>query len=230
VITPGTWTFSLAAYNVSTIQYKGDENAGGYDACCDFVANGNCTRRPPPPTGGQGGPAEICAPGEGGCSSDNDRRGGAAARAQLGPEGKLDWDYASHDCPLPADFSAAVSRPLHRMEAGRWALTLALRGPTREELACIAAAFEVQPGELNVKAAKTHGGGGVDDGGAGAGEEGTGADGANGGDGEGGGESSAGAGSGDGGGGGGGGAVGEEKLVGPVSFEFVRRGLHIRRR
>eukprot|EP01050_Picozoa_sp_SAG11_P004363 SAG11_NODE_278_length_11284_cov_202.732231_3_plen_103_part_00 len=26
-------------------------------------------------------------------------------------------------------FSAAVSRPLHRMAAGRWALTLALRGP-----------------------------------------------------------------------------------------------------
>ena len=146
--------------NVSTIQYKGDEKTGGYDACCDFMASSNCTRRPPPLPTAEGMPA-ICGPGEGEGSCGQSSGRSAAWQAELGPADRLEWDYLSHDCPLPEVFSGAVTRPLHRMEAGRWAATLSLRGPGREELACLAAAFDVHPGELNAKAGGGGGGGGA---------------------------------------------------------------------
>lgn len=42
------WTVALGVKGVSSIQYQGDEKlGGGYDACCDFVADSNCVLRPP---------------------------------------------------------------------------------------------------------------------------------------------------------------------------------------
>ena len=39
------WRVALAHADASTIEYKGDESAGGFDVCCDFVKGSRCVLR-----------------------------------------------------------------------------------------------------------------------------------------------------------------------------------------
>ena len=218
---PGAaYTFALGAEGISTIQYHGDDRAaagaGGYDVCCDFLVDSACVRRPA---------STLPAVGSGAAEGE----GGAAAGEESPPPepgwgestGGPDWSklYEAHDCPVSEVFSASVSRPLHVMAAGRWAVTMSIRDREGTELACVGAAFDVA--EADLKRAE-EGSGQPTDGSASAGD-GTGQqtqqDGAN---------SDATA---DGGGSGAGGknergAPESEGLVGPTSFEFLERGVY----
>ena len=137
------WTLALGAQNVSTIQYHGDKARHGYDVCCDFVANSRCVRQHP--------------------ALDSEADAGATAGATGTPPDP--WTYAAHDCPVPAAFTAEVSRPLHVMRSGQWAATISIRDGAGLELACVAAAMVVNssdvaaPAEDNLAPANGDGGG-----------------------------------------------------------------------
>ena len=147
---PGaTWTFALGAKNESTIQYHGDEEAGGYDACCDLRKDSDCVRRRVEPALGDRSVVDSDAKETGACRTDGvdpDGRqcenGDAVAKP---PKGVV---YESHDCPLGDIFSTEVSRPLHVMAPGLWAATLSLRNAEGTELACVAAAMTVLEEEV----------------------------------------------------------------------------------
>lgn len=136
---PGaTWTFALGAKNISTIQYHGDEEAGGYDACCDLRKDSVCVRRR----------VEPIPPLEDGRSLGSDQkktssagRGSECADSPITPPKGVAYD--SHDCPMGDVFTTEVSRPLHVMAPGLWAATLSLRSSDGTELACVAAAMTV---------------------------------------------------------------------------------------
>ncbi len=142
---PGTtWTFALGAKNVSTIQYHGDEDVGGYDACCDLRKDSDCVRRRVEPATSLGNGRASSNPEQPTCGTDG-----------MTPDGRqcIDSDvpvkppkgvvYESHDCPLGDIFSTEVRRPLHVMTPGLWAATLTLRNAEGTELACVAAAMNV---------------------------------------------------------------------------------------
>ena len=144
---PGsTWTFALGAKNVSTIQYHGDEEAGGYDACCDLRKDSVCVRRRVEPVpslaNGRSPGSDQKQTGDG-----TSRSGGAGSETRecadspiTPPKGVA---YDSHDCPMGDVFTTEVSRPLHVMAPGLWAATLSLRSSEGTELACVAAAMTV---------------------------------------------------------------------------------------
>ena len=155
---PGaTWTFALGAKNVSTIQYHGDEEAGGYDACCDLRKDSDCVRRrvEPAPSLGDGRAGsdgmETDACRTDGVDPDGRQRENSDVLVKP-PKGVV---YKSHDCPLGDVFSAEVSRPLHVLAPGLWAATLSLRSAEGTELACVAAAMTVL--EEDVKKTDTNG-------------------------------------------------------------------------
>mmetsp|Transcript_61115 Transcript_61115/g.182023 ORF Transcript_61115/g.182023 Transcript_61115/m.182023 type:complete len:236 (+) Transcript_61115:10-717(+) len=53
--------------------------------------------------------------------------GGGAGGASPSPwHGLRDAHYVTHDCPLPSEFNASVSKPLHLKSAGEWAAVLLL--------------------------------------------------------------------------------------------------------
>eukprot|EP01045_Picozoa_sp_COSAG04_P026463 COSAG04_NODE_3677_length_2611_cov_1.453025_1_plen_402_part_00 len=213
---PGAaYTFALGAEGISTIQYHGDDRAaagaGGYDVCCDFLVDSACVRRPA---------STLPAVGPGAAEGE-----AAAAAGEESPTPEPGWGestggpdwlklYEAHDCPVADVFSASVSRPLHVMAAGRWAVTMSIRDREGTELACVGAAFEVAEADLK-RAEESSGqptdGGAGDDTGQQTQQDGH--------------ESDATA-----GGGAGGkseqGAPEPEGLVGPTSFEFLERGVY----
>ena len=99
VLPPGaTWKFALGAKDVSTIQYHGDEEAGGYDACCDLRKDSACVRRAAEatPALGDGGGANdrssegYCSPdaaAAGQCEDDRGSAGGGGGGADGGGDG-----------------------------------------------------------------------------------------------------------------------------------------------
>mmetsp|Transcript_57767 Transcript_57767/g.161137 ORF Transcript_57767/g.161137 Transcript_57767/m.161137 type:complete len:386 (-) Transcript_57767:71-1228(-) len=121
------WDLAFGAKGLSSIHYHGDERAGGYDVCCDFVQNSSCVR----------------APARRACNTDPDGVEvctGSADALQLGGNAS---QYSVHDCPLSREFTAAVRKPLHRDEVGQWGAALQLRDGDGNELACVAIALEV---------------------------------------------------------------------------------------
>ena len=114
----------------STIQYHGDRDLGGYDACCDFVSPSRCRWK-----------RELAASAEHNASADDPGVGGAEAGAtvegaggsgagthhgqqpqHLSPQQQARLArYAEHDCPVSGLFTVEVSRPLHVRRDGRWA-------------------------------------------------------------------------------------------------------------
>ena len=168
-----TWTFALGAKDVSTIQYHGDERAGGYDACCDLLKDSRCVRRPAasptPALEGDVGDGEDnsadCSPedaasgqcnssgggdGQPGRAEEGGEEGGWERAAQQGPFLRPDGStpYEAQDCPMGSTFRTEVGRPLHVMSPGLWAATMSLRSAERVELACVAAAMEVLEEDL----------------------------------------------------------------------------------
>lgn len=140
---PGaTWTFALGAKNISTIQYHGSEEAGGYDACCDLRKDSVCVRRSaesvPSASDGSAGRAGPC--GQGNVDSDA-RQCTDSDISHKPPKGVV---YESHDCPMGDVFSTEVSRPLHVMAPGLWAATLSIRSAEGSEIACVAATLLVR--------------------------------------------------------------------------------------
>lgn len=116
--------------STSTIQYHGDRDLGGHDACCDFVSPSRCRWK-------RELAAEVDAAGDAGAGATHQAgagRGYAEHSASEGDGGQMLHltpqqharlgRYAQHDCPVPGLFTAKVSRPLHIMRGGRWAAVL----------------------------------------------------------------------------------------------------------
>ena len=245
-----TYTFALGAKDVSTIQYHGDERAGGYDACCDLLKGSRCVRRPaasltPALEGGssEGGENEPdCSPenaASGQCSSSSSDSGSGG---QAGDSDEAnDWEHAApklaftrpdgstpyeiHDCPMGDAFRTEVTRPLHVMSPGLWAATMSLRTPEGAEIACVAAAVEVLEEDLKrqetLNTTTTEAGDGGE-GGSQSSDSGSGATG------EGGGGTASGGDAEKTGGDSSAEAGGSQKagLVGPESFEYLARGIY----
>eukprot|EP00928_Gymnodinium_smaydae_P054922 TRINITY_DN38604_c0_g1_i1.p1 TRINITY_DN38604_c0_g1~~TRINITY_DN38604_c0_g1_i1.p1 ORF type:complete len:432 (-),score=90.04 TRINITY_DN38604_c0_g1_i1:113-1408(-) len=117
--TGGSWTLAFGLKGVSTVHYKGDESAGGYDVCCDFHVPSRCQRRPVNES------ARSCQGADASSCSANDEGG----------------SYLVSDCPLPSSFGARVRRPLHLNVTGQWGAALQVRDTSGNEVACVAFAF-----------------------------------------------------------------------------------------
>ena len=127
------WRLALSHANASTIEYRGDETAGGHDVCCGFVRGSRCVLRPRDDTVAMLN-ASVVAPD---------------ARPPAWFE-QRDAHYAAHDCPLPAGpLNASLNKPLHLKQAGRWAAVLLLLdgaasgGADPAPTACVSLLFHV---------------------------------------------------------------------------------------
>lgn len=117
----GLWKFGLLAKDVSSIEYSGAD--GGYDMCCKFLKDTQCTFKPY---------SEL------------------VAQHQAHTDGAWDASYVQHDCPLKADhvYTGVVDKPLHVSADGLWAAVVELSDEAGKEFACAAATFRVLGGEL----------------------------------------------------------------------------------
>ncbi|CAE7202630.1 unnamed protein product, partial [Symbiodinium necroappetens] len=120
----GSWTFAFGLKNASTVHYRGDERARGYDVCCDFVQDSRCQRRPA---------SNISVP-EPKCQKDS------ATKCHEGTS-NLSSLYSTSDCPLPPLVTASVRRPLHLNMTGQWGAALQVKDASGEEVACVAFAL-----------------------------------------------------------------------------------------
>eukprot|EP01062_Namystynia_karyoxenos_P049487 TRINITY_DN37917_c0_g1_i1.p1 TRINITY_DN37917_c0_g1~~TRINITY_DN37917_c0_g1_i1.p1 ORF type:complete len:492 (+),score=130.57 TRINITY_DN37917_c0_g1_i1:181-1476(+) len=113
-----SWAAALSGPEGAEVLYHGERSAhGGFDVCCDLVANSSCARVSAPL------PEEHLRPA---LAGDARRR-----------------RYAAHDCPLPSAFVAEVTKPLPVPRPGLWHAVLLLReGPDLTEVACVAAAVQ----------------------------------------------------------------------------------------
>lgn len=110
---PGsTWSMGIGLSGVSSIEYKGNEENGGYDVCCDLVADSKCKRAPLPYN-----VTTTDVPSEG--------------RA-LNVE-----PYIVHDCPIKLPSTFRVHKPLHIAEVGDWGVTFSLWAEGGSDLACV---------------------------------------------------------------------------------------------
>jgi len=122
----GSWTLAFGLKGVSTIHYHGDENAGGYDVCCDFQMGSQCLRRPLAHTG-----TGVADDGEEACAVDRGRCSHATGGG----------GYLKSDCPLPHRFTILVRRPLHLNTTGQWGAALQVSDALGQKLVCVALAF-----------------------------------------------------------------------------------------
>jgi len=142
----GSWDFAFGLWGTSTIHYRGDEQSGGYDICCDFMVNSKCQRRPSVGgSGGTSGKSESVS-----TQSEEESDSCLKARAeQQRNDGKGDsassdcvnGPYLVSDCPLAHNVSVKVRRPLHLNITGQWGAALQVRSATGDDVACVALAF-----------------------------------------------------------------------------------------
>ena len=98
------WRIALAAENASTIEYKGDSGAGGYDVCCGFVRGSRCELR------GRDEVVELLTQqAENGTTSFQSPTASVALVSTGGQQPQpverawhqlRDVHYRAHDCPL----------------------------------------------------------------------------------------------------------------------------------
>ncbi|CAK0806225.1 unnamed protein product, partial [Prorocentrum cordatum] len=136
----GSWTFAFARKGVSTVHYRGDEKAGGYDVCCDFLKDSKCVRN----TGIQH------TKGADGKLRSSESPGPRSPQVQASSQnGSL--PYQTSDCPFARDretLTFRVRKPLHKDLGGQWGGAVQVFNERREEVLCVALALQAGPPHL----------------------------------------------------------------------------------
>ena len=124
------WRVALAHADASTIEYKGDNGAGGFDVCCGFVRGSTCVLRPRDEAVAWldekvSWHARVDAAGHALVHAADHER---TRRSTLAWHEQREAHYVRHDCERPWPrgglLNASVSKPLHLKAAGSWAAVL----------------------------------------------------------------------------------------------------------
>lgn len=139
----GSWTFAFARKGVSTVHYRGDEKAGGYDVCCDFLKDSKCVRK-----------TRVQRKQEADDKlGSTDPPGPRGTQLQESSPNATSL-YQTSDCPFARDqetLTFRVRKPLHKDLGGRWGGAVQIFNERREEVLCVALALEAarpEDGEL----------------------------------------------------------------------------------